>query len=79
MAGRRQKEDADKLRTLSDEKLAEELTDAYRKLFTLRLQLSTRQQTNTTEETKVRRQIARIRTLQRERQLAAAYAVHTGR
>ena len=45
----------------------------------MRLQLSTRQQTNTTEETKVKRQIARIRTLQRERELAAAYAAQTGR
>ena len=79
MAGRKAKERADELRALSDEKLANELNEAYRRLFTVRLQLSTRQQTNTTEETKVRRQIARIRTLQRERELAAAYAAHTGR
>jgi ribosomal protein L29 len=79
MAGRRQKEDADKLRELNDDKLAEELTDAYRKLFTLRLQLSTRQQTNTSERAKATRRIGRIRTLQRERQLAAAYAAHIGR
>ena len=79
MAGRKTKERAEGLRALSDEKLATELHESYRRLFTVRLQLSTRQQTNTTEETKVRRQIARIRTLQRERELAAAYAVLKGR
>jgi len=77
MAGRRQKENADELRALTDEKLATELNEAYRRLFTVRLGLSTRQQTNTTEGAKVRRQIARIGTLQRERELAAAYAEHT--
>lgn len=74
MAGRKKKERAEGLRGLSDEDLAKELAETYRRLFTLRLQLSTRQQTNTTERAKVQRQIARIRTLQRERELAAAYA-----
>jgi large subunit ribosomal protein L29 len=76
MAGRKKKERAEELRHMSDEDLAKELNEAYRRLFTVRLQLSTRQQTNTTEKTKVSRQIARIRTLQRERELAAAYAAH---
>ena len=79
MAGRKKKERADGLREMSDEALAKELEDTYRRLFTLRLQLSTRQQSNTSEKTKVTRQIARIRTLQRERELAAAYAVPEGR
>lgn len=79
MAGRKSKERADELRAMSDENLAKELHEAYRRQFTVRLQLSTRQQTNTTERAKVRRQIARIRTLQRERELAAAYAAVTGR
>ncbi len=74
MAGRKKKERAGELRSMSEGDLTKELTETYRRLFTVRLQLSTRQQTNTTEETKVRRQIARIRTLQRERELAAAYA-----
>lgn len=77
MAGRKSKERADGLRGMSDADLAKELNDAYRQLFTVRLRLSTRQQTNTTERAKVRRQIARIRTLQRERELAAAYAALT--
>lgn len=74
MAGRKQKERANELRGLSDADLSKELDETYRRLFTLRLQLSTRQQTNTSERKKVARQIARIRTLQRERELAAAYA-----
>lgn len=72
MARRKAKERAEELRGLNDEKLATELSEAYRRLFTLRLQLSTRQQTNTAEGAKARRQIARIRTIQRERELAAA-------
>jgi large subunit ribosomal protein L29 len=74
MAGRKKKERADELRALSDANLAKELDEAYRRLFTLRLQLATRQQTNTSERAKATRQIARIRTIQRERELAAAYA-----
>ncbi|MDP9237669.1 MAG: 50S ribosomal protein L29 [Chloroflexota bacterium] len=77
MAGRKKKERADELRHMSDTDLAKELDETYRRMFTVRLQLSTRQQTNTTEKRKVMRQIARIRTLQRERQLATAYAAHT--
>jgi large subunit ribosomal protein L29 len=73
MARRKAKERADELRVLSDEDLAKELNEASRRLFTIRLQLSTRQQTNTAERTKAKRQLARIRTLQRERELAAAY------
>ena len=74
MARRKKKERAEGLRGLSDEELAKELSETYRRLFTLRLQLTTRQQTNTSEKTKVNRQIARIRTIQRERELASAFA-----
>jgi large subunit ribosomal protein L29 len=74
MARRKKQERADELRKLSDDDLSKELSEAYRQLFTVRLRLATRQQTNTAERAKARRQIARIRTLQRERELAAAYA-----
>jgi len=74
MAKRKKKERAEGLRALSDENLEKELQETYRRLFTLRLQLSTRQSTNSAERAKVQRQIARIRTIQRERELAAAYA-----
>jgi large subunit ribosomal protein L29 len=80
MARRKKKERADELRHMSDDDLSKELAEAYRRLFTVRLQLSTRQLTNTSEGAKARRQIARIRTLQRERELAAAYgAAERGR
>ncbi len=79
MAGRKKKERAEELRGLSDADLGTQLDETYRRLFTLRLQLSTRQQSNTTEHAKVKRTVARIRTIQRERELAAAFAAHTGR
>lgn len=62
------------LRAKSDEDLAKELGEAHRQLFTVRLQLSTRQLTNVSEARKARRRIARIKTIQRERELEAAYA-----
>ena len=62
------------LRGMSDEDLAKELGETHRQLFTVRLQLSTRQLTNVSEARKVRRRIARIKTLQRERGLEAAFA-----
>ena len=73
MAGRKKKERADGLRELSDEKMASELEETYRRLFSIRIGLTTRQQTNTSEKRKVARQIARIRTIQRERELHAAF------
>jgi large subunit ribosomal protein L29 len=79
MARRKAKEAADELRGLNDDKLSEQLVEAQRRLFTLRLQLTTRQQSNTSETAKARRQIARIRTIQRERELAAAFGQSTGR
>ena len=52
-------------------KLATELDDAYRQLFTLRLQVSTRQLQNVKEIHKTKTRIARIKTLQRQRELVA--------
>ncbi len=70
---RKGKQRVDELRGLPDEDLAKELEEAYRQLFTTRLQLSTRQLANTSLARKVRRRIARIKTIQREREIAAAY------
>jgi len=61
---------AAKLREMSDEELAKELEEAHRELFTSRLQLSTRQLANTSLARQYRRKIARIKTIQRERELA---------
>ena len=69
--GRRDKQQVDELRELSDADLAKELEETYRQLFTTRLQLSTRQLANTSMPRKSRRRIARIKTVQRDRQLVA--------
>ena len=52
-------------------RLAKELDDTYRQLFTLRLQIATRQLQNVKEIGKTKHRIARIKTLQRQRELAA--------
>ena len=57
------------LLTLDDGRLTRELDDTYRQLFTLRLQVATRQLQNVKEIGKVRRKVARIKTLQRRREL----------
>lgn len=73
MARKKRRQKVDEMRSLSDEDLAKELDETYRQLLTVRLQLSTRQLSNTAEASKVRRKIARIKTLQREREFVAFY------
>ena len=53
-------------------RLGRELEEAYRQLFTLRLQVATRQLQNVKEINRTKRRIARIKTLQRQRELSAA-------
>ncbi len=55
---------------LEDGHLGRELEESYRQLFTLRLQVATRQLQNVKELGKVKRKIARIKTLQRQRERA---------
>jgi large subunit ribosomal protein L29 len=55
---------------MDDADLAKEVDDTYRQLFTARLQLATRQLANTSLVRKSRRKIARIKTIQRQRELA---------
>ena len=76
MARKARQQTAD-LRGLSDEDLAKEMEDSYRQLFTARLQLSTQQLANTALPRKTRRNIGRIKTIQRERQLAALFQAAT--
>ncbi len=59
------------IRKLSDADLAKEAEEAYRRLFSVRLQTETRQITNHRELPRLRRQVARLKTIQRERQLAS--------
>jgi len=72
------KQKIEELRALSNADLAKELDEAFRQLFTVRLQLSTRQLANTSEPRKLKHKIARIKTIQRERQLAAATQAPAG-
>lgn len=72
------KQRVDELRGLSDQDLAKELEETYRQLFTARLQLSTRQLANTSLARQTRRRLARIKTIQRERELAALHQAAAG-
>jgi large subunit ribosomal protein L29 len=56
---------------MDDVRLARELQDAYRQLFTLRLQIATRQLSNVKQIQTTKRKIARIKTLMRQRELVA--------
>jgi len=60
-----------KARTLSEQELTDELTSARRHLYDLRFQLATRQLTDYSQISQTRRDIARLLTVQTERQLAS--------
>jgi large subunit ribosomal protein L29 len=64
--------DIDEVRGLSDAELDTELVAARRNLYDLRFQLATRQLTDYTQIRKTRRRIARILTVQAERQVGGA-------
>jgi large subunit ribosomal protein L29 len=59
----------EELRALTDLQLVERVDEAHHELFNLRFRMATRQQTNNQEMGKVRRRIARLKTLQTERTL----------
>jgi large subunit ribosomal protein L29 len=65
-------EKAASLREMSDEQLALTLKDATKALFKLRIQAQTERLDANSELKKHRRFIARIKTIQRERELKAA-------
>lgn len=60
----------EEIRALSDKELAKQLEEAHQELFNLRFRLATRQLVNHRELPKVKRKIARIKTIIRERELA---------
>ena len=66
---------ADDIRRLSDGDLAKELEEAHRRLFSLRLRWMTRQESNYHLISQVKRRVARLKTIQKERQLAAQATV----
>jgi len=57
------------IRVLSSEELKKQLDEAYRELFNLRFRLATKQLVNYQEIRNVRKRIARIKTIIRERAL----------
>jgi large subunit ribosomal protein L29 len=62
---------AKELRELTTSELLAKLGEAHRELFNLRFQLATRQLANYQRITMVKRDIARMKTILRERELAA--------
>ena len=62
------------IRELSDAELAQKLNDGRAELFILRFQMATSQLDNTARVTLVKRDIARIQTEMRARQIAAEAA-----
>ena len=59
----------EEVRSLSDAELSKRLVEARQELFNLRLRLATRQLANHRELPKVRKRIARIETVIRQREL----------
>lgn len=60
---------ASEIRTLNDGELLAKLEEAHEELFNLRFRLATRQLGNHREIPKVKKEIARIKTILREREL----------
>ena len=57
------------IRALNNEELLTKLTEAHEELFNLRFRLATRQLGNHREIPRVKRRIARMKTILREREL----------
>ncbi len=66
---------AAEIRELADDQLLDQLTEAKHELFNLRFQFATGQLENSARVTQVKRDIARINTVLREREIAAAEAL----
>ncbi len=62
---------ANEIRTLNNEELLAKLEEANEELFNLRFRLATRQLGNHREIPRVKKRIARIKTILRERELGA--------
>jgi len=60
---------ATELRAKSDDELKSELTALLKAQFGLRMQVATQQLSNTSQMKKVRRDIARVRTVMKERSI----------
>ena len=60
----------EEIRSLTSEELAKQLESAYEELFNLRFRLTTKQLVNHREIPRVKRKIARLKTIMRERELS---------
>jgi large subunit ribosomal protein L29 len=69
---------AKELRELNDEELLTALAESKDELFKLRFQVATGQQSNSARLGQVRREIARVATVLREREIEAAEALAAG-
>jgi large subunit ribosomal protein L29 len=65
---------AGELRDLSDDELRTKVKELQEELFNLRFQLATGQIENVSRIRTVRRDIARVKTIQRERELASHHS-----
>jgi large subunit ribosomal protein L29 len=72
MPEKKRKPMLEELRGLSDQELADALSNERRKLYELRTQTQTRQLENVAAVPQTKKQIARILTLQNERAMATA-------
>jgi len=59
----------ERIRALSNKDLVKQLEEAHQELFNLRFRLSTRQLVNHREIPRVKREIAQLETIMREREL----------
>ncbi len=62
----------EEMRALGVEELTKRVNDAHQELFNLRFRLSTRQLVNHRELPRVKREIARLETIIREKQISGA-------
>jgi large subunit ribosomal protein L29 len=69
---------ARELRELNDAELEQRLLEAKEELFNLRFQNATGQLDSTSRISQVRKDVARVETLLREREIAAAEALAAG-
>jgi large subunit ribosomal protein L29 len=60
----------EEIRALSTEELAKQLEEAHQELFNLRFRLTTKQLVNHREIPRVKKKIARLKAIMRERELA---------
>jgi len=57
---------------MSDDELAKQVEESHRELFNLRFRLATKQLANHREVRSVKKRIARLKTIMRERELSRA-------